>query len=91
MPADGEPMLLFRWQSAGWSMPTDAFPQTVEELPVREGRNKVTLYKFGRGIPAANGRPMEVWLYEVKGGNHSWSDADMDTYEETWKFFSKWM
>ena len=65
--------------------------QTVEELPVREGRNKVTLYKFGRGIPAANGRPMEVWLYEVKGGNHSWSDADMDTYEETWKFFSKWM
>ena len=65
--------------------------QTVEELPVREGRNKVTLYTFGRGIPAANGRPMEVWLYEVKGGNHSWSDADMDTYEETWKFFSKWM
>jgi Poly(3-hydroxybutyrate) depolymerase len=64
--------------------------QTIETLPQREGRNLVTLYKFGDGTPAANGRPMEVWLYKVDGGNHSWSLKDMDTCEAIWEFFSLW-
>ena len=64
--------------------------ESVEILPRREGRNEVTLYKFEDGKKTKDGRPMEVWLYEVKGGDHSWSDADMDTYEETWRFFTKW-
>lgn len=64
----------------------------VTELPRREGRNQVTLYQFKAGKPAVNGgRPTEVWLYKVEGGGHSWSDKDMDTCSEIWRFFSQWI
>ncbi len=64
----------------------------VTELPRREGRNQVTLYQFKAGRPAVKGgRPTEVWLYKVEGGNHSWSDKDMDTCSEIWRFFSQWL
>lgn len=64
----------------------------VTELPRREGRNQVTLYQFKAGRPAVKGgRPTEVWLYKVEGGNHSWSDKDMDTCSEIWRFFSQWI
>lgn len=66
--------------------------QTVTELPQREGRNPVTLYTFKGGRPLEpNGKPAEVRLYEVRGGNHSWSDKDMDTYTEIWRFFSRYL
>lgn len=64
----------------------------VTELPRREGRNQVTLYQFKAGKPAVKGgRPTEVWLYKVEGGDHSWSDKDMDTCSEIWRFFSQWI
>lgn len=64
----------------------------VTELPRREGRNQVTLYQFKAGKPAVKGgRPTEVWLYKVEGGDHSWSDKDMDTCSEIWRFFSLWI
>ena len=64
----------------------------VTELPRREGRNQVTLHQFKAGRPAVKGgRPTEVWLYKVEGGNHSWSDKDMDTCSEIWRFFSQWI
>ena len=64
----------------------------VTELPRREGRNQVTLYQFKAGKPAVKGgRPTEVWLYKVEGGDHSWSDKDMDTCSEIWRFFSQWL
>lgn len=64
----------------------------VIELPRREGRNQVTLYQFKAGKPAVKGgRPTEVWLYKVEGGDHSWSDKDMDTCSEIWRFFSQWI
>lgn len=64
----------------------------VTELPRREGRNQVTLYQFKAGRPAVKGgRPTEVWLYKVEGGGHSWSDKDMDTCSEIWRFFSQWI
>lgn len=64
----------------------------VTELPRREGRNQVTLYQFKAGRPAVKGgRPTEVWLYKVEGGDHSWSDKDMDTCSEIWRFFSQWI
>lgn len=64
----------------------------VTELPRREGRNQVTLYQFKAGRPAVKGgRPTEVWLYKVEGGDHSWSDKDMDTCFEIWRFFSQWI
>lgn len=33
----------------------------------------------------------EVWLYEVVGGTHTWARDDIDTEEELWKFFSKFI
>ena len=65
--------------------------QTVTEMPLREGHNQVVLYSFGKGLPAANGRPTEVRLYQVLDGKHSWALDDMDTCEEIWQFFSLWL
>jgi len=33
----------------------------------------------------------EVWLYEVLGGVHSWFTSDMDTGEEIWQFFARYI
>lgn len=33
----------------------------------------------------------EVWLYEVVGAPHCWHSGDIDTGEEIWKFFSKYV
>lgn len=33
----------------------------------------------------------EVWLYEIVGGKHSWGEQDIDTGEELWKFFSRFV
>ena len=50
------------------------------------------LPQFKAGRPAVKGgRPTEVWLYKVEGGDHSWSDKDMDTCSEIWRFFSQWI
>ncbi len=64
--------------------------EEVVELPRREGRNPVTLYKFTNGKPAQKGgAPTEVWLYKVTGGDHSWSERDMDTFNLIWDFFAR--
>lgn len=33
----------------------------------------------------------EVWLYEIKGGKHSWGEKDLNTSEHIWLFFSKFV
>lgn len=33
----------------------------------------------------------DVWLYEVVGGVHSWHNGDIDTGEEIWHFFSRYL
>ncbi len=33
----------------------------------------------------------EVWLYEIVGGGHSWAWEDIDTGDELWKFFSRFI
>ena len=33
----------------------------------------------------------DVWLYEVVGGVHSWFTDDIDTGEEIWQFFSRYL
>ena len=33
----------------------------------------------------------DVWLYEVVGGVHSWFTNDIDTGEEVWQFFSRYV
>ena len=54
--------------------------------------NPVTLHKYLGGAPArGNGPECEVWFYEVQDGGHNWSDSDMDTYGEMWKFMDHFM
>jgi polyhydroxybutyrate depolymerase len=61
-----------------------------EELPLV--RNSVILHKYLGGTPARKGGPAsEVWLYEVTKGGHNWSDKDMDTYHEMWRFMDHFM
>ena len=66
--------------------------ETTTRLPLSEGRNQVILHHFQGGKPAwKDGPAADVLLYEVIGGNHSWSDKDMDTCEAVWAFFSRYL
>jgi polyhydroxybutyrate depolymerase len=47
---------------------------------------KIYRHRFTGGIDDS-----EVWLYEIVGGGHTWGWDDMDTDEELWKFFSKFI
>lgn len=59
-----------------------------DTLPVKTPTNghRVIAHRYGNGI---NGN--EVWLYQVINGMHSWGTDDLDTPEEIWKFFSKYL
>lgn len=46
----------------------------------------VISHKFIDGI---NGN--EVWLYEIENGGHSWGNTDLNTSEEVWNFFQKFL
>lgn len=64
--------------------------EATEELPLM--RNKVILHKYMGGEPAWEGGPaVEVRLYEIVEGKHSWGLSDMDTCREMWKFFCMYM
>jgi polyhydroxybutyrate depolymerase len=47
---------------------------------------KIIKHRFSGGI-----NDSEVWLYEIVGGGHSWGRDDLDTNEELWKFFSRFI
>lgn len=51
-----------------------------------ENGRKVIAHRFTGGTGGS-----EVWLYEIVGGKHSWGEQDIDTGEELWKFFSKFV
>lgn len=64
---------------------------THEEVTRMDSRtpgngHSVVLHKFLGGDNSC-----EVWLYEVVGGHHSWHQADIDTGEEVWRFFSQYL
>lgn len=68
----------------------DCLSQSIEELPIK--RNKVILHRFSDGKELwKDGPRSEVWLYQVIGGDHSWSHNDIDTGDEIWKFFSRFI
>ena len=75
---------------AKWAVEAKCTHEVTETLPKK--RNEVVLHRYCGGEPAWKGGPeTEVWLYEVIGGKHSWAEADMDTCEEIWRFFSKYL
>lgn len=74
---------------------TDTLAMKTLDKPAEDPRKQpkqVILHKYLGGIPAwKEGPETEVWLYEVIGGDHSWSEHSLDTCEEIWRFFSKWL
>lgn len=73
-----------------WAAEAKCTHTETSELPLRN--NKVLLHRHLGGSPAWKGGPdIEVRLYEVIDGKHSWAHKDMDTCEEIWKFFSMYL
>jgi Poly(3-hydroxybutyrate) depolymerase len=77
------PMAVHYWAAKNkcTGMQTDTIPGRTPE----NGR-KVIAHRFTGGTGGS-----EVWLYEIVGGKHSWGEQDIDTGEELWKFFSKFV
>ena len=72
---------------AYWAAKARCTYEETVELPLV--RNKVIQHRYKGGEPAWEGGPaVEVRLYEVIGGKHTWALNDMDTCNEIWKFFS---
>ena len=64
--------------------------ETISEIPSEHKR--VILHRFTGGLPVfKNGSPADVLLYEVLGGDHSWSDRYIPTCDLVWEFFSRYV
>ena len=75
---------------AYWAAQARCTHEETTEMPLV--RNKVVLHTYKGGEPAWKGGPaIEVRLYEVIGGKHTWALNDMDTCNEIWKFFSLYL
>ena len=59
--------------------------EETSELP-RKGEHPVVLHRYLGGDDG-----IEIRLYEVQGGKHSWHLNDMDTCEEMWNFFRQYL
>lgn len=63
---------------------------STAEIPAEHKR--VILHHFTEGIPSRKGGPSsEVLLYEVRGGDHSWSERYIPTCDLIWEFFSRYV
>lgn len=63
---------------------------STTEIPAEHKR--VILHHFSEGIPSRKGGPSsEVLLYEVRGGDHSWSESYIPTCDLIWEFFSRYV
>lgn len=67
--------------------------EVVTNLPkLSEESNQVILHRYINCRKAWKGGPrIEVRLYEVIGGKHSWAMKDMDTCQEMWDFFKLYL
>ncbi|PTL26585.1 esterase [Prevotella sp. oral taxon 820] len=64
---------------------------TVETIEKRNGLtpdngHSVTIRRYTGGDDGC-----DVWFYEIEGARHSWHQADINTGEEIWKFFTKYL
>lgn len=65
---------------------------SLEESEIPAQRKQVILHHYKGGLPAWKGGPSaDVFLYEVRGGDHSWSEAYVPTCDLVWEFFSKYL
>lgn len=72
---------------AYWAAQARCTYEETVEMPLV--RNKVIMHRYMGGEPIwKDGPAVEVRLYEVIGGKHTWALNDMDTCREIWNFFS---
>lgn len=71
-----------------WAAKAKCTAMQVDTLPGRNPTNgrKVIARRFTGGTDGC-----EVWLYGIVGGKHAWGDEDIDTNEELWRFFGKFV
>ena len=69
-----------------WAAKNKCLAEQVDTLPSRPGGLQVIAHRYTDGTDGN-----EVWLYETVGGKHSWKETGVDTGEELWKFFSKYV
>ena len=73
-----------------WAAKARCTHTETTEMPLI--RNKVILHRHVGGVPAWEGGPaVEVRLYEIVEGKHKWGLEDMNTCEEVWNFFKKYL
>ena len=64
--------------------------ETVTEIPAEHKR--VILHRFTGSRPAwKDGPTADVLLYEVQGGDHSWSERFVPTCDCIWSFFKEYL
>ena len=68
-----------------WVAKNRCTSEQVERIQGEEG-HPIIKHRYS-GSPTG----CEVWLYEVVGGVHSWFTSDMDTGEEIWQFFARYI
>jgi polyhydroxybutyrate depolymerase len=68
-----------------WAAQARCTHEEITELPLK-GEHPVVLHRYLGGDDG-----IEVRLYEVQGAKHSWHLADMDTCEEMWRFFRRYL
>lgn len=71
-----------------WVAKNRCLEEKIDTVPGLDKSNGhyVIKHKFVNGIHGN-----EVWLYQIVNGSHSWGNKDIDTGEEIWKFFSKYL
>lgn len=62
--------------------------EEVERVASLKGDDGHPIVKHCYSSPTTH---CNVWLYEVVGGVHSWFTDDLDTGEEVWQFFSRYV
>ena len=70
-----------------WAAKNRCTVMQTDTLPAKApGGRTVIAHRFTGGTGGS-----EVWLYEIVGGKHAWGEQDIDTGEELWKFFSRFV
>ena len=69
-----------------WAAKNKCLRERIDTLPAATGGRQVIAHRYTEGT---DGR--EVWLYETVGGTHSWNDTGVDTCEELWRFFERYV
>lgn len=69
-----------------WAAKNKCLEHRIDTLPCRPGDLQVIAHRYTGGTGGN-----EVWLYETVGGKHSWRETGVDTGEELWRFFSRYV